>query len=350
MATRWHTRIGLALASPRVALAIADEPAAAGRAGSDLMRLLGLLLLAAHLRRVVAAVWLALAIDVGVGARGLIAALSQAWTTPLVALAVLTAGLFVVGGATRSIGRAMDAAAVAAVPVLAVELVGTLALRHAEGALPAATSTVLTVLAAGWAVVLAALATPRLRQPATGQGEANPRGAGVVGLGVLVVALAGAATDATWIVRNRDLLRPMRTGDVVPALALPIVAADGSLGPPVPLVVPGRATVIEFWATWCGPCKQSLPILAQLRRDVAREPIDVITVNLDDAAGARRYLDAQGYGLEVRRDDGVVAPQFGVSTIPHLVIVDAAGRVAAVHRGVVPGAELRAAARAAAVP
>ena len=175
MATRWHTRVGLALASPRAALAVADEPSVAGRAGSDLMRLLGLLLLAAHLRRLVAAVWLALAIDVGVGARGLVAALSQAWTTPLVALAVLTAGLFVAGGRARSIGRAMDAAAVAAVPVIAVELLGTLVVRHAEGELPAATTTVLTVLAAGWAAVVAVLAVPRLRQAAVGQGATSLR-------------------------------------------------------------------------------------------------------------------------------------------------------------------------------
>lgn len=348
-APRWHVRVGLALVAPRRALALADAPAAAGRAGNDLMRVLVVVVVAAHLRRLVAAVWLAAAVDLGVGARGLLAALAQAWTTPLVLLGVLAALAFVAAGTTRSFGRAMDAAAVAVVPAAAVELLGTLALRHGAGALPAATSTALTVVAWGWAATVAALAVPGLRRAAIDRAVASRPG-GLAGALLVAVALASAATDATWVVQNRDLLRPMRDGDVAPVVALPVVRDDGTLGAATPLVTPGRAAVIEFWATWCGPCKQSLPVLERLRRELGDAPVDFVTVNLDDAAAARRYFTAQGYGLALRRDDDVVATQFGVTTIPHVVIVDVTGRVAEVHRGGLSGGALRTAVTAALAP
>ena len=94
----------------------------------------------------------------------------------------------------------------------------------------------------------------------------------------------------------------------------------------------GKIVVLDFWATWCGPCIAAMPGLAALAREHAAE-VEVIAINLDDAAEARAIFDRSGYQMRLVADDGTISQRYGVTTIPHTVVIDRAGIVRSVHRG-----------------
>jgi len=122
----------------------------------------------------------------------------------------------------------------------------------------------------------------------------------------------------------------MQNGDPAPAFALPRIEAHGALGDKQTLP-PGKPVVLDFWATWCKPCLQAMPALDALAK---RHPeLTVIAVNLDDPVAARELFDARHYAMLLVADDGDTSNRYGVSTIPHTVLVDRTGLVRVVSRG-----------------
>ena len=106
----------------------------------------------------------------------------------------------------------------------------------------------------------------------------------------------------------------------------------------------GQIVVIDFWATWCQPCRAALPRLQALseRLDELELPVRVLTVNTSERAPDREALRALvqaactelGLGLPVLMDiEGTVAREWGVSALPTTIVVDQEGRVAFVHQG-----------------
>ena len=98
----------------------------------------------------------------------------------------------------------------------------------------------------------------------------------------------------------------------------------------------GKVVVLTFWATWCGYCLKELPILENLQRRLGKARIEVVAINTDknrvDYIKMRRRL--KDFQLTMTADEGRGAgARYGVSGLPHLVMVDKAGRVAHVHIG-----------------
>ncbi|EDM81447.1 cytochrome c biogenesis [Plesiocystis pacifica SIR-1] len=107
----------------------------------------------------------------------------------------------------------------------------------------------------------------------------------------------------------------------------------------------GHVTLMTFWATWCGPCRQELPSIDALYDE--HEQLWVYGVNLDRGALETRRPQViamtreLGVGFPQVYDDGSVGRAFGVSGIPHLVLVDGEGVIRHQHIGLVPESMLR---------
>jgi thiol-disulfide isomerase/thioredoxin len=328
-------RLGLAIAYPRWALAIAADRRHAGRSGSDLIAAIALVVAATHLRGLATAAWLGGVVAPGLGVRAGVRVLSGALTVDLGLLVLGSIAVFALAGPRRSLGRAFDLACVAVLPLLFVDLAASVAVRAADVAVPDAVSWLLTAVSYGWMGLVLALAlrparSASLRVPAP-PAEVVTR-ARRVGWAITVLAVVGIAVQTGWIVKHLDLVKPMTTGEQAPAFALPEIDATGQLGAPVALSASrGKVTVVEFWATWCKVCLAAMPKVEKLAR--TRSDVSVITINLDDPARARAQFNERGYTIKLLADDGDVSQRYGVSVIPHTVVIDRHGVVRDVIRG-----------------
>jgi thiol-disulfide isomerase/thioredoxin len=96
----------------------------------------------------------------------------------------------------------------------------------------------------------------------------------------------------------------------------------------------GRVVVLNFWASWCEPCKEEMPSLQALA-DQHPDRLVVLTINLKESPEAiARFVRTSGLRLPVVRDaDGSLARAWGVRIYPSTVLIDAQGRVRSVVRG-----------------
>lgn len=98
----------------------------------------------------------------------------------------------------------------------------------------------------------------------------------------------------------------------------------------------GRIRIVTFWATWCAPCLKELPVLNVIQRHGGKSRLKIIAVNLRESKKQyRKALRAyDDFVIDFVHDvRGTVAKRYGVKGIPHMLIVDANGRVAYQHTG-----------------
>lgn len=97
----------------------------------------------------------------------------------------------------------------------------------------------------------------------------------------------------------------------------------------------GKVVVVTFWASWCPPCLKELPILEGIQKTAGKNSIQVIAVNIESQAVFRRLAGRlASLELMLAHDDGAAGRQaYGVSGIPHMVIIGRDGRIVRVNRG-----------------
>ena len=103
----------------------------------------------------------------------------------------------------------------------------------------------------------------------------------------------------------------------------------------------GRVVMINFWASWCGPCREEMPHLARLYEKYRASGFTVLAVNIDeDPSKAARLAQQLGMRFPVLLDTGKqVSRTYDLSAMPSTVLVDRDGRVRHVHRGYRDGYE-----------
>ncbi|HEX4132881.1 MAG TPA: redoxin family protein [Pirellulales bacterium] len=96
--------------------------------------------------------------------------------------------------------------------------------------------------------------------------------------------------------------------------------------------------ILDFWATWCGPCVQALPTIAEVAAEYKKKGVAFYAVNLEeDADAVREFLKEHKLDVPVALDsDGKVGAAYGAQAIPQTVIIDKQGTVAVVHVGLSP--------------
>jgi len=105
----------------------------------------------------------------------------------------------------------------------------------------------------------------------------------------------------------------------------------------------GQVVMINFWATWCGPCRQEMPKLDEIFARYEPAGFTLLGVNIDeDSAQAQRLADELGVSFPLLFDDEQdVSRLYDVQAMPMTVMVDRAGTVRSVHYGYRPGMEQR---------
>jgi thiol-disulfide isomerase/thioredoxin len=146
-----------------------------------------------------------------------------------------------------------------------------------------------------------------------------------------------------------------RIAAVAAALAISLPALGGSPAGPAPgftlasregqdvslAQYKGQVVMLNFWASWCGPCRQEMPLLESIYKKYNKAGFTLIGVNVEpDSQKANEWLKATPVSFPILYDkDSKVSKLYDVAGMPSTVIIDRSGNLRVLHRGYKPGDE-----------
>jgi thiol-disulfide isomerase/thioredoxin len=97
----------------------------------------------------------------------------------------------------------------------------------------------------------------------------------------------------------------------------------------------GKTVYLDFWASWCGPCRQSFPWMAQMQQRYQEQGLVIIAVNVDqDRALADKFLAQVPHPFTIEFDaNGTLAETYQVAAMPSSIVIDKNGQIIARHAG-----------------
>lgn len=165
-----------------------------------------------------------------------------------------------------------------------------------------------------------------------------------------IVVLGGLSAGLGWWLGHRTMLpaeqpvpaglEVVEPGQALPPMALPYLAQSGERR----LDGPGRPRLINYWASWCGPCRKEMPILDDFAAEQGGNGVQVIGVALDTADEARAFLREVPVGFDTLietpgpRDSSVVLGNRR-NILPFTALVDEQGRLVKTRYGEFPSLE-----------
>ena len=128
-----------------------------------------------------------------------------------------------------------------------------------------------------------------------------------------------------------------------PGFSLPVVGSNETVSLQQ---YQGKVVLLDFWATWCPPCRKQMPAVQSLADDQAlADDLKILSVNADEGANriskVKGYLDKNGYTFTTVLDDGRAMGAYGVAHLPTLVVITPEGEVYHQESGVHGEKELR---------
>jgi thiol-disulfide isomerase/thioredoxin len=141
---------------------------------------------------------------------------------------------------------------------------------------------------------------------------------------------------------------------LVTAVIVSLPAGAGANGPAPPFTLSarggnsvslsqykGQVVMLNFWASWCGPCRQEMPLLENIYKKYNKMGFTLIGVNVEpDSKAADEWLKQTPVSFPVIYDkDSTVSKAYDVSGMPSTVIIDRKGNIRVLHRGYKPGDE-----------
>jgi peroxiredoxin len=105
----------------------------------------------------------------------------------------------------------------------------------------------------------------------------------------------------------------------------------------------GNVIMLNFWATWCAPCRLEMPLLEQHFREFADERFVILAINLQESAReVNQFVQEIGMTFPVLMDpDGRVAEMYRIIGYPSTILIDPTGRIRAIHIGILTEPQLR---------
>ena len=103
----------------------------------------------------------------------------------------------------------------------------------------------------------------------------------------------------------------------------------------------GKVVMLNFWASWCGPCRKEMPLLEQMHKKYSKQGFALLGVNVDaESADAEKFLKVNPVSFPVLFDkESKVSQLYNVNAMPSSVFIDRKGNVRALHRGYKDGDE-----------
>ena len=142
---------------------------------------------------------------------------------------------------------------------------------------------------------------------------------------LLVGALALAVCAQSALAGGKGI----KVGDTFPELSS--FGLEGSL----PADLTGKVVLIDFWASWCGPCKDSFPVMEDLHQKFGPKGLVVLAVNVDeDAAAMKDFLKEHPASFTIVRDASKkLVSTANIASMPTSLVIGADGKVVSIHKG-----------------
>ena len=152
-------------------------------------------------------------------------------------------------------------------------------------------------------------------------------------IGVFFVAFAAFSLSV-----KLDLRRPTATTKVQVGHSAPDFSLSGLQGNPIELhrtANENKLVLVNFWATWCGPCRLEMPVFEKIYLERKEEGLEILAISVkEDSKVVKDYLDKKPVSFPVLLDpEGRVAEQYGIRAFPTTFLVNSDGGVERVIEG-----------------
>jgi thiol-disulfide isomerase/thioredoxin len=192
-----------------------------------------------------------------------------------------------------------------------------------------------------------------------------------IAIAAVLLAVLGGAAFAVQRARGDGAAAPSATSGT-PAATEPAGEALGPIGTSPPVLkqpapdfvlrnvdgttvklsdLRGKVVWVNFWATWCVPCKKELPDIQRLYDEKRDQGLEVLTINYQEGAeDAQAFFDARSLTLPLLLDDGAVYEQYRLQGLPDSFFIDRDGNIAALQYGFLTEDKMRERLAAAGLP
>ncbi len=123
---------------------------------------------------------------------------------------------------------------------------------------------------------------------------------------------------------------------LVPGDAPPVIDIPDQAGKKVDLnELKGKVVLVDFWASWCGPCKQEMPVLEELHKKYVKQGLVIVGINIDsNAKKMNNFLKGIPVSFRIVHDRKLaVAAKYGPETMPSTYFIGRDGTIRYVHAG-----------------
>jgi thiol-disulfide isomerase/thioredoxin len=164
---------------------------------------------------------------------------------------------------------------------------------------------------------------------------------GVIALALIVLGILVYPRSSTSSSGGRATV-----GQSVPTFSIPALSGVGHVGVPADGGGNGKAAVLIFFASWCGPCKTEMPALSAAINEGKADPAAVIGINSanPNTSAAKSFVASNNmrFPVGVDPEGTLTSGSFGFPGLPYTVFVNSKGIVTEIHEGVTTPAELQA--------
>jgi peroxiredoxin len=142
-------------------------------------------------------------------------------------------------------------------------------------------------------------------------------------------------TLKTELRREKSPVATLKIGDPMPDFELP--DSNGKTIKLSEVLREKKLVLINFWATWCGPCRVEMPSFEQLYNEQKNNGFTILAIAEDkERAKVDQYLKEKPVSFPVLIDQGALATQLKIESFPTTVLLDQNGKIREVHEGVHP--------------